>query len=236
MPKHRRKIRLAPIDLDFFEKKRRLRVQPRFVVVAFGDTIKFREWEDLYLVSSWESWKFVERLYKEFTRLRNGSIYVKPLADGFMAIKELSQNPKEQAAEVIEFLKRCCRVADAINPIIKKYGLKGFRIRVVAGYVGRLEVVLQKKGPIRFVDYTGKPISLAFSLLPVNPYTLCICFENVKSIADLDPKKAQEIIFEKIVDVKDLTGRLGKKVLKKLFSFGNAKTERTSRNSMYNNR
>ncbi len=220
MPKHRRAIKIAPIDLDFFEKKKRLRIQPRFVLVAFGDTIKFREWEDLYLVSSWESWKFVERLYKEFTRLRNGSVYIKPLADGFMAVKELAKNSRVQACQTIEFLRRCCKVVGVINKLARDAGLQGFRIRVVAGYVGRLEVVQSKHALFRQVDYTGKPVSFAFSLLPVEPQIPCVCSGNVRTIAERDPKKAQELVFESLKDPKDSAKRLGRKILRLLSSFG----------------
>jgi len=220
MPKRRRAIKLAPIDLDFFEKKKRLRIQPRFVLVAFGDTIKFREWEDLYLVSSWESWKFVERLYREFTRLRNGSVYVKPLADGFMAVRELSRAPRVQAGQTVEFLRRCCKVAGTINKIVRRAGLEGFRIRVVAGYVGRLEVIQMKHARLRQVDYTGKPVSLAFSLLPVEPRLPCVCYDNVKAIADQDPGRAQEIVFSRLDHPRDSAKRLEKRILRKIWAFG----------------
>ncbi len=222
MSRHNRKIRLVPIDLDSFDKHERLRIHPKFVLVAFGDTIKFREWEELYLVSSWESWRFVERLYKEFSKIRNGSTYVKPLADGFMAVKELVKSPRAQVCQVNEFLRRCCRLVEAVNKLIK--GLPsprpdGFRMRVVAGYVGRLEVVEPRVGNARKVDYTGKPISLAFSLLAVEPHEPCICYQNVKALADLDRREHHEILFERLEKARDRSRRVARKDLQSLWLF-----------------
>lgn len=193
-----RKIRLVPIDLESFEKHKKLRIHPKFVLVAFGDTIKFREWEDLYLISSWESWKFIERLYREFARIRNGSVYVKPLADGFMAVKELANDSKTRTSQVGEFLRHSYRVSQSINKLISKLPFprpQGFRIRVVAGYVGRLEV-FQPRARFRKVDYTGKPISLAFSLLAVKPQNPCVCCQNVKAIIDGNKGSCGDLMFE----------------------------------------
>jgi len=187
MLKRRRKIRLVPIDLDFFQKKGRIRIQPKFVLVAFGDTIKFREWEDGYLVSSWESWKFIERLYMEFARLRNGSVFLKPLADGFMAVKELASSPKTRVIQATEFLRRCYRLIQSINRLLKGIAdppPRGFRIRVVAGWVGRLEVVQSRRSLRRQVDFTGKPVSFAFTLLQVEPQKACVCSQNVKAMVE----------------------------------------------------
>ena len=222
MPKRRRKIRLVPIDLDVFTKKTKLRIKPKFALVAFGDTIKFREWEDLYLVSSWESWKFIEHLYEEFTRIRNGSVFVKPLADGFMAVKELSKNPQVQAAQVVEFLRRCCKVVNSINNFIKEGPeprLKGFRIRVAIGFVGRLEMVRLIRALERQVDYTGKPNSIAFSLLPVEPHIQCICVGNVKVVADRNPDKYKRLTYRHLKNPKDFSGRMSRKVLGFLYAF-----------------
>ncbi len=222
MSKRRRKVRLVPIDLDVFTKKTKLRVRPKFVLVAFGDTIKFREWEDLYLVSSWESWKFIERLYGEFIRIRNGSVFVKPLADGFMAVKELSKDPLAQADQVIEFLRRCCKVVNAINKFIKEGPeprLKGFRIRVAIGFVGRLEMVRLIRAMERQVDYTGKPNSIAFSLLPVEPRIPCICVGNVKAVADRNPDKNKRLAYRLLKNPKDFSGRVSRKVLRFIYAF-----------------
>lgn len=167
-----------PLDLEFLERKPRVKGTRVFAAVAFGDITRFQEWTNHPFTSVEKHTRFMVQLYEEFLKFRNGSGYfVKLLADGLMAVKELPE-ADDRKQLVGKMLVDTLELVDSVNRLIGRSpshrpGL--FRVRHAAGDVLRLEATHPTDSARRQIDYTGYPVNLPHGLLEVEKDIPCIC-------------------------------------------------------------
>ncbi|MCG3204838.1 MAG: hypothetical protein KCHDKBKB_01555 [Elusimicrobia bacterium] len=164
-------------------------------------------------------------LYDTFIRFRNGSGYfVKLLADGLMAVLELPQEKK--ATSVVEMLDHADKLVRSVQSLIKHLNYPrpdGFRIRVAAGDVLKLEASHPLDKTKIQVDYSEYAVDIAFGLLGVEKESPRICHETVREIVGADTKARARVKFEKIkrpavcpegIDPEDLDALWSYRILK----------------------
>jgi class 3 adenylate cyclase len=164
-------------------------------------------------------------LYDTFIRFRNGSGYfVKLLADGLMAVVELPQERK--AMLVVEMLDHADKLVRSVQSVIKHLNYPrpdGFRIRVAAGDVLKLEASHPLDKTKIQVDYSEYAVDIAFGLLGVEKDSPCICHETVREIVESDSEARALVKFEKVkrpavcpegIDPEDLDALWSYRILK----------------------
>ena len=182
------------MDLDFLEKKPEIRTSRVGVLVAFGDISGFRDWTKLPSVSPERFTEFMVKVYEKFINFRNGSGYfTKLMGDGLMAVHELIQNPVEDRKNTLRLLKTADALSLSIGRLIKNLRYPqpgGFRVRVVAGDVLKIEALRNGDQITRRLDYIGYTVNLASSLLDIERDTRCICHESVREIITRKTKRS----------------------------------------------
>ncbi|MCG3204286.1 MAG: hypothetical protein KCHDKBKB_01001 [Elusimicrobia bacterium] len=174
-----------PLDLAFLEKKPGVQGRRIFAAVAFGDITRFQRWTNHPFLSAEKHTQFMVQLYDEFIRFRNGSGYfVKLLCDGLMAVQELPDE-KKKASLTTKMLDHSQNLVGAVESLIKRLRYPrpdGFRVRVVAGDILKLEAIHPTDKRKKQIDYAEYPVSLAHSLLEVEKDIPCICHESIREI------------------------------------------------------
>jgi len=166
-------------------------------------------------------------LYDTFIRFRNGSGYfVKLLADGLMSVVELP----EEAVRSGVALKMMISANDLVKSVeaqIKQLDYPrpdGFRIRMAAGHVLKLEASHPLDKTKIQVDYVEYAVDMTFGLLGVEKDVPRICHETVREIIEAAPKSTAMVKFEKVkrpaaapegIDPEDLNALWSYRILKK---------------------
>lgn len=167
-------------------------------------------------------------LYDTFIRFRNGSGYfVKLLADGLMAVLELpEQNHKARA--VLQMMIHADELVRSVRSVIKHLNYPrpdGFRIRIAAGDVLKLEASHPLDKTKIQVDYSEYAVDIAFGLLGVEKELPSICHETVREIIEADLKGRRLVKFKKVkrpavcpegIDPEDLDALWTYRILKKI--------------------
>lgn len=191
-----------PLDVDFLEKGPRFHGERIFALVAFGDTIKFKEWTNHPFSSPEKYTAFLVQLYNEFVRFRNGSGYfVKLLGDGLMAVQELVGTDRMRAEMGAKMLIHAARLSASIDKLISKQAYPrpaGFRIRVVVGDVLKLAATRGKWKREIQIDYADYPVSLTYALLQVAKTIPSVCHESVYEIIRKDKASSRLLDFTKV--------------------------------------
>lgn len=220
-----RKVDQTPLTLEFLERNPRVKGKRVFALVLFGDTTQFRRWRSRPFLSSEKHARFMIALYDTFIRFRNGSGYfVKLLADGLMAVLELPQ--EKRAASVVEMLLHADKLVRSVQSVIKHLNYPrpdGFRIRVAAGDVLKLEASHPLDKSKIQVDYSEYAVDIAFGLLGVEKELSQLCHETVREIVGSDSKARGRVKFDKVkrpavcpegIDPEDLDALWSYRILK----------------------
>jgi class 3 adenylate cyclase len=190
-----------PLDLEFLERKPRVKGKRVYAAVAFGDITRFQEWTNHPLTSVEKHTKFMVQLYEEFIRFRNGSGYfVKILADGLMAVKELPEGA-ERKRLVLKMMVDTIKLVDSVNKLIGRSPIHRpglFRVRHTTGDVLRLEATHPTDSTRKQIDYTDYTVNLAHGLLEVAKDVPCICHESSWEIIEPSPSMVLPIKFQSI--------------------------------------
>lgn len=181
-----------PLDLEFFEKNPRVNGKRVFAAVAFGDTTSFKKWTNHPFSTADKHTRFMVQLYDQFLRFRNGSGYfVKILGDGLLAVKELP-DPSERKELILEMMAHATGLVRGVERLIERINYprpKGFRIRLVAGDILRLEASDPNNKGIKQIDYADYPVDLAHSLLQMHKDLPFVCHESVRECVSPPGKK-----------------------------------------------
>ena len=105
----------------------------------------------------------------------NNGYFFKDLGDGFLVIKELSNNSASEASSLI---KKLIFLEKNVRPLINKTPYPrptGFRIRMACGHSW-------KRRRNSRVDYLGRHINLAFKMLRVHKSFPLVMHESVKAL------------------------------------------------------
>lgn len=220
------KVDQTPLTLEFLERNPRVKGKRVFALVLFGDTTRFRRWRSRPFLSSEKHARFMIALYDTFIRFRNGSGYfVKLLADGLMAVLELPLE-RRKAESVIEMLAHADQLIRSVQAVIKQLNYPrpdGFRIRVAAGDVLKLEASHPLDKTKIQVDYSEYAVDIAFGLLAVEKEVPLICHETVREIVEADSMNGERVKFEKVkrpsvcpegIDPEDLDALWSYRILK----------------------
>jgi hypothetical protein len=221
------KVDPSPLTLEFLERNPRVKAKRVFALVLFGDTTRFRRWRSRPFLSSEKHARFMVALYDTFIRFRNGSGYfVKLLADGLMSVLELPEGAGRSAA-ALEMMASAESLVKSVKTQIKQLDYPrpdGFRVRMAAGHVLKLEATHPLDKTKIQVDYVEYAVDMTFGLLGVEKEKPCICHETVREIVDADSKSKAAVQFEKVkrlvvgpegIDPEDLNALWAYKILKK---------------------
>jgi hypothetical protein len=221
------KVGQSPLTLEFLERNPRVRAKRVFALVLFGDTTRFRRWRSRPFLSAEKHARFMIALYDTFIRFRNGSGYfVKLLADGLMSVLELPDgNQRSRAA--LEMMISANELVKSVRAQIKQMDYPrpdGFRIRMAAGHVLKLEASHPLDKTKIQVDYVEYAVDMTFGLLGVEKESPCICHETVREIVEDNSKAKALVKFEKVkrpavgpegIDPEDLDVLWSYRILKK---------------------
>lgn len=211
-----------PLELAFLEKKPRVVGKRVFGVVMFGDTTKFQGWTNHPFTSTEKHAKFMVELYDQFIRFRNGSGYfVKLLADGLMAVKELPTDTGVRSQFVCDMFHHADGLVNEVEGLIARLLYPrpdGFRVRIVAGDILKLEALDPLDKSIKQIDYAEYPVSLANGLLEVEKEKPRICHESALELLVSRSMEGQ-IKFEKIAEPSFCPEGINPEDLKELSAF-----------------
>lgn len=212
----------TPLDLGFLEKKARVIGKRTFGIVLFGDITRYKAWTNHPFTSVEKRTRFMVRLYDEFLRFRNGSGYfVKLLADGLMAVKELPET-QDRKDQILKMLVSASKLVVSVNKLIKQQEYPrpdGFRIRLAAGDLLKLIAQHPTDKTRVQIDYSEYPVDLAHSLLQVRKEIPCICHVSVREQVGRDIPGHSAVEFEPVEETQFCPEGINPQDLKVLSTF-----------------
>lgn len=178
------------------------------VFIAYGDITGFTTWASRTATSHEDYRWFLKRLYIIFrTFERRTGYYVKFLADGFFAVREMEKHHNCGVAK--DLLKALWDVRLDVVALIDTLPVdsrpEDFRVRVASGMVSKIIMQPFKKGGATQVEYIGASTVLGDRVLEIERNTSCMCTDGV--IAFLK-KTEKGIVVEKL----KIAGRDGLRV------------------------
>jgi class 3 adenylate cyclase len=169
-------------------------MQRRWIVVAFSDILGFGTWRRRASNTPEIAEPFIQRFYdviEQFIRKNDVDwLYLKYLGDGFMVIKEIFPGKNEKKS-VQCFLDKMAFLTSELSKVVRKCEWptpEGFRTRVVAGHVSKLEVINPNDRKKTVSEYVGYAVNLAQRLLEISPATPFICHESIVKIIGTNNK------------------------------------------------
>lgn len=195
-------------------------MQRKWVVVAFADILGFGTWRRRASTTPEVAEPFIQKFYDEIGAFvkANECLYLKYLGDGFMIIKELPTHG-HRCRHVGAFLHQAGELTNRISHIVKKCDWpspEGFRTRIVAGHVSKLEVTDPNDRKRKIPEYVGYAVNLAQRLLEIAPSTPLLCHESVIKI--LGPHR-RPFKFKRMENPKQLPRGVDPEDLAGLYSF-----------------
>ena len=155
-------------------------MERKWLLIAFGDLSGFGSWTSRASNAPEIKEPFLKDFYSTmgyFVKTRE-NMTLKYMGDGFMIVQEFP-TAREREQDSYEFLKDLACITKRIRLNIKKCAdleLKGFRLRINAGYAYKIMVV-DPNDPKRerlIPEYVEYSINTCQKLLGVNPEISCL--------------------------------------------------------------
>ena len=200
-------------------------MEKHFVIVAYGDLIDYTDWSRKVVNLNEQIWPMEEReafMGKFYEEIRwfvlSSDFKVKYLGDGFMILRELGSRGT-RVHDALRFLFGIYKLGARMQGIIKKsrFPPKGFRLRVVAGMAGKVNMPDPNSKDKVAEEYTSPAIDMSERLLHVEKEWPLICHGSVVNLIGHNYKN---LIFSHLKNVKYDKKKVTPEDAKDLWSFG----------------